>query len=89
MPVITVNGKSVHIQELNKEAAETIVLVHGMFSNLSVYYFNIAPLLATKYHVVLYDLKSHGMSEKALEGYDLESMTNDLFALIEIGRAHV
>jgi esterase len=84
MPVITVNGKSVHIQELNKEAAETIVLVHGMFSNLSVYYFNIAPLLATKYHVVLYDLKSHGMSEKALEGYDLESMTNDLFALMEV-----
>ncbi len=84
MPIITVNGKSVHIQELNKGAAETIVLVHGMFSNLSVYYFNIAPLLATKYHVVLYDLKSHGMSEKALEGYDLESMTNDLFALMEV-----
>jgi esterase len=54
-----------------------------MFSNLSVYYFNIAPLLATKYHVVLYDLKSHGMSEKVLEGYDLESMTNDLIALME------
>lgn len=84
MPIITVNGKSVHIQELNNEATETIVLIHGMFSNLSVYYFNIAPLLATKYHVVLYDLKSHGMSEKALEGYDLKSMTNDLFALMEV-----
>jgi esterase len=84
MPVITVNNKSVHIQELNKGAAETIILVHGMFSNLSVYYFNIAPLLATKYHVVLYDLKSHGMSEKVLEGYDLESMTNDLLALMGV-----
>lgn len=83
MPIVTVNGKSVHIQELNKEATESIVLVHGMFSNLSVYYFSIAPLLATKYHVVLYDLKSHGMSEKALTGYDLESMTNDLLALME------
>jgi len=83
MPILTVNGKSVHIQELNKGAAETIILVHGMFSNLSVYYFNIAPLLATQFHVVLYDLKSHGMSEKVLDGYDLESMTSDLLELME------
>lgn len=83
MPILKVNGKSVHLQELHKGAAETIILVHGMFSNLSVYYFNIAPLLATKYHVVLYDLKSHGMSEKASTGYDLESMTNDLLALMD------
>jgi len=74
----------VHIQELNKTASETVVLVHGMFSNLSVYYFNIAPILATRFHVVLYDLKSHGMSEKTLTGYDLDSMTDDLFALLNI-----
>jgi esterase len=73
----------VHIQELNKEAAETVLLVHGMFSNLSVYYFNIAPVLARDFHVVMYDLKSHGMSEKVAEGYDLESMTDDLLALMD------
>lgn len=83
MPVLRINNKSVHIQELNQNAPETVVLVHGMFSNLSVYYFNIAPILATHFHVVLYDLKSHGMSEKTLSGYDLESMTNDLKYLID------
>ena len=82
MPILTINNKSVHIQELNESAPETIVLVHGMFSNLSVYYFNIAPILATQFHVVLYDLKSHGMSEKMMTGYDLDSMTDDLFALM-------
>jgi len=82
MPILAINNKSVHIQELNKSAPETIVLVHGMFSNLSVYYFNIAPILATQFHVVLYDLKSHGMSEKMMTGYDLDSMTDDLFALM-------
>ena len=82
MPILNINHQSVHIQELNQNAPETIVLVHGMFSNLSVYYFNIAPILATRFHVVLYDLKSHGMSEKTLTGYDLDSMTDDLFALI-------
>ena len=83
MPVIKVKGTDVHIQELNKGARETILLIHGMFSNLSVYYFNIAPILAKTFHVVIYDLKSHGMSGKAKEGYDLNSMTDDLLALME------
>lgn len=83
MPVIDINQKGVHIQELNKGAAETVVMVHGMFSNLSVYYFNIAPVLATRFHVVLYDLKSHGMSERVADGYDLNNMADDLLALID------
>lgn len=83
MPVITVNHKQVHIQELNKGAEQTVVLIHGMFSNLSIYYFNIAPVLAKKFHVVMYDLKSHGMSERFTDGYDLESMSSDLLALMD------
>jgi esterase len=83
MPTIKVNNRDVHIQELNKGAAETVLLLHGMFSNLSVYYFNIAPLLAEHFHVVMYDLKSHGLSERVLHGYDLETMTDDLYALME------
>ncbi len=83
MPVIPVNNRNVHIQEWNKGAAETVVLVHGMFSNLSIYYFSIAPLLAKAFHVVLYDLKSHGKSERVATGYDLESMSDDLIALLD------
>lgn len=83
MPVIQIKGKGVHIQELNKGAAETVVMVHGMFSNLSVYFFNIAPVLAQHFHVVLYDLKSHGMSERVATGYDLQTMTDDLLALMD------
>ncbi|NQD72528.1 alpha/beta fold hydrolase [Sphingobacterium shayense] len=83
MPIIKVKGREVHIQELNKEAKQTVVLIHGMFSNLSIYYFNIAPILAKRYHVVMYDLKSHGMSERALTGYDLKSMSYDLLDLLD------
>lgn len=83
MPVINVETRAVHVQELNKGAAETVLLVHGMFSNLSIYYFNIAPILAKHFHVVMYDLKSHGMSEKIADGYDLNSMTDDLSALLD------
>lgn len=83
MPVIKVKNKNVHIQEFNKGARETIVLIHGMFSNLSVYYFNIAPVLAQSFHVVMYDMKSHGMSGRCEYGYDLQSMTDDLRDLMD------
>lgn len=84
MPVITVDNRQVHIQELNKGAEHTVVLIHGMFSNLSIYYFNIAPILAKHFHVVMYDLKSHGMSERFPDGYDLESMSSDVLALLDV-----
>ncbi|MGO3807289.1 MAG: alpha/beta fold hydrolase, partial [Sphingobacterium sp.] len=83
MPIIKVKQKEVHIQELNKTATDTVVLLHGMFSNLSLYYFNIAPILAGRYHVVMYDLKSHGMSGRVADGYDLESMSTDLLDLLD------
>src|ERR1700753_2900134 len=84
MPVIKIREREVHYQELNKGAARSVVLVHGMLGNLAVYYFRIAPLLAEYFHVVLYDLKSHGLSEKVRDGYDLDSMSDDLFGLMEV-----
>lgn len=92
MPIISVNDKKVHIQELNKGAEQTVVLIHGMFSNLSIYYFNIAPILAKHFHVVMFDLKSHGMSERFTDGYDLENMSSDVLALMDalhIEKAHL
>jgi esterase len=83
MPVINLPNVRLHVQELNSEAQETIIMVHGMFSNLAVYYFNIAPMLAKHFRVVLFDMKGHGMSEKVQTGYDLTSMTNDLRDLMD------
>lgn len=83
MPQIKIRDRDVHIQELNRGTAQTVVLIHGMFSNLSVYYFKIAPLLAARFHVVMYDLKSHGLSSKVGAGYRFDAMTADLIDLLD------
>lgn len=83
MPKIQVNNTQLHYLEMNPEAQETVVMVHGMMTNLSVFYFKIAPLLAQHYRVVLYDLRSHGMSDWAEEGYSLKAMSADLIALMD------
>ena len=85
MPVINVKGQGVHVIEMNRGAAESILLIHGMFSSLSLYYFHIAPALAKQFHVILYDLKSHGMSERVKgNGYDLKTMAAELVDLMDV-----
>ncbi|WP_257667606.1 alpha/beta fold hydrolase [Parapedobacter tibetensis] len=83
MPVIKVNGLAIHMQELNPQGTLTVVLIHGMFSNLSVYYFNIAALLAQHFHVLMYDLRSHGLSEEVNSGYGLADMSDDFKGLLD------
>ena len=82
MPVLNVNGHMVHFQELNAPGKDTILMIHGMLGNLSVYYYKIAPLLARNFRVIMYDLKSHGMSERVPAGYDLGSMAEDTLGII-------
>lgn len=83
MSVIQVNNRGVHVLEMNRGASQTILMVHGMFSNMAVFYFNIAPVLANHFHIVLYDLKSHGLSERTNEGYGLAPMSEDLIAIMD------
>lgn len=84
MAFIKINQLNINCIELNNTAPETIVMIHGMFTNMSVFYFKIAPKLAEKYHIVLYDMRGHGLSEIASSGYDLQSMSNDLGELLNV-----
>ncbi|MHA4809436.1 alpha/beta fold hydrolase [Flavitalea flava] len=83
MPILDIHRTGVHFLEMNKGASRPVLMIHGMFSNLALYYFKIAPLIAQDFHVVLYDLKSHGLSDRVAKGYDLHSMTDDLLALMD------
>jgi pimeloyl-ACP methyl ester carboxylesterase len=83
MPFVKIKNININYLELNSEADETILMLHGMFSNLAIFYINIAPKLAEKFHVVLYDFKGHGMSEVPKSGYDLRSMAEEMLELIE------
>lgn len=92
MQKIKIRGVELNVTELNRGAPETLVMIHGMFTNMSVFYLKIAPILACKYHVILYDLRSHGLSEWVDEGYTLHSMTEDMVAVMDtlgITKAHL
>lgn len=70
------------MQELGEEGP-LLVLVHPFTYSLAVWYFTVAPLLARSCRVILYDLRGHGRSEFAPEGYDLRTLGTDLRALLD------
>lgn len=92
MAIITVNNVKFHVQELNPSGSQTIVMVSGMVSTLAQWYFTLAPVLAKKYHVLMFDLRGHGKTEKVIYGYDLTTIASDVIGLMDskkIARAHI
>jgi len=82
MPYLTANGLRLHVQHLGHPTAPPVVMVHGMLSgSLASWYFGLAPVVAESRHVVLYDQRGHGLSERPLRGYTLTELAADLDAL--------
>lgn len=80
---VVANGISFHTQHLGEGARPPVVMVHGLLlGTLATWYFTAAPALAAERHVMLYDLRGHGKSERAREGYDVKTMSADLAALL-------
>lgn len=82
MAEVTLNGIRHHVQRLGDGAP--VVFLHGLvMDNLSSWYFTVATQVARHHRAVLYDLRGHGRSERAMHGYGLEQLSDDLIALIE------
>lgn len=93
MPLIQIKEDlRLNVEIMNPDGCETVVMVHGMFGNLSHFYLTLAPFISKRYKVVIFDLKSHGRSDRAEYGYDLKSLAEDVRALmdsLEIDKAHL
>src|SRR5512139_3132742 len=77
---IKVNGIDLYYEQYGK--GEPIVFSHGWLDNGSVWKPQ-ADALARDHTVVLYDLRGHGKSEKPQDDYSIQTMANDLGALVK------
>jgi pimeloyl-ACP methyl ester carboxylesterase len=80
VPHLTVNGVSLHYQQVGEGA--DVVLLHALTSNLAVWLFiNLVDTLARDYHVTAYDLRGHGLSAVTPAGYTAADMAEDFRGL--------
>ncbi|MFF6978997.1 SDR family oxidoreductase [Streptomyces sp. NPDC008343] len=83
------------VAELGDPGRPTVMLVHGYPDSKEVW-SEVAPRLADRFHVVLYDVRGHGRSTapKPLRGgFTLEKLTDDFLAVADAvspgGRVHL
>ncbi len=83
MSEVTANGVRIHVQHLST-GSPTVVFIHGlMMDNLSSWYYTMAPAMAQRAGVCLYDLRGHGLSECPPTGYSVENQAKDLIGVLD------
>ncbi|HEV7859845.1 MAG TPA: alpha/beta hydrolase [Pyrinomonadaceae bacterium] len=90
MPKAVINGINMHYQYGGQ--GPTIVLVHGLATNLAFWYLAVFSVLRKNYRVIVYDLRGHGYSDMPPHGYTSADQAVDLDALLdhlEVERAHI
>jgi pimeloyl-ACP methyl ester carboxylesterase len=90
MPRGAIGNLTMHYQQVGK--GPDLVLIHGLCSNLALWYLSIVPRLADSFRITVYDLRGHGLSQVAPSGYRAVDLADDLKALIDhlnIETAHI
>lgn len=82
MPLIAAAGRTFHVQRLG--SGPPVVLIHGLvIGNLATWFFGVAPRLAHRRAVLLYDQRGHGLSAPAESGFDLATSSADLGSVLD------
>jgi pimeloyl-ACP methyl ester carboxylesterase len=78
---IGVNGLTLRVREWPSDGPP-IVLLHGLSSNSRIW-DDVARRLAARYHVVAFDQRGHGLSDRSIDGYTFDRVVGDLEGVIK------
>ncbi len=81
MPDIDLNGARYHYSASGDEQDETIVFAHGLLWSGRMFDAQVAAL-KQHYRCIAFDFRGQGQSEVTTDGYDLETLTQDVFQLL-------
>lgn len=87
---VKVNGVAIEVNQYPRNG-ETIVFLHFSGGNLAQWN-GIVPYFMDQYHLVTLDLRGHGKTEKAANGYTLDNMAMDIIHVmnqLNIDKAHI
>lgn len=87
---IKTNGINVQVYEYGNESGEAILFLHPQGSSTKIW-GKLVPMFEKDYHIILMDLRGHGESDKATEGYDIRTQCKDIKNILqklEIQKAH-
>ena len=88
---LTVNGLGLHVQQSGPRHAETVLLLHSLGTQAAIWE-STAEALSSRYRIICPDLRGHGLSDVTPGPYSVESLADDMLALLDalsVAEAHV
>lgn len=77
------DGAKIAVEDINREAHKTVVLVHGWPIRKEMYEYQKNLLLDKGYRVVSYDIRGFGNSSVPKSGYHYNQLATDLYCVID------
>ncbi|SFQ02829.1 Pimeloyl-ACP methyl ester carboxylesterase [Nitrosomonas cryotolerans] len=81
MPRKKINGTMLHYEE-SGTGPETVIFAHGLLWNNRLFDSQVA-MLKDHFRCITFDFRGQGQSAVAESGYDMDTLTDDVVALIE------
>jgi non-heme chloroperoxidase len=79
----TQTGEEVELHYADLGKGQPVVLIHGWPLSMEMWEYQIADLVESGYRVIKYDRRGFGKSSKPWNGYDYDSLTEDLKAVMD------
>ena len=83
--VETADGVNLHVRAYGE--GRDVVLIHGWPLSHVMWEYQVAPLVEAGNRVIMYDRRGFGMSEQPYDGYDYDTMSDDLKAVMDATNA--
>ena len=80
---VVVAGRPVDVCEIGPADGQPIVWIHGLSGGWQSWLENLPVLAAAGFRVISYDRRGFGRSDKPKSGYDYDTLTDDLQAILE------
>ena len=77
------DGAKIAVEDINRDAHKTVVLVHGWPIRKEMYEYQKNILLDRGYRVVSYDIRGFGNSSVPKSGYNYNQLATDLYCVID------
>lgn len=79
---IDCSGICLHIVEAGVDSSPALVLLHGIWDRWEAWQ-PVIPALATRFHLIIPELRGHGRSAKQESGYELADYAGDIRRLMD------
>lgn len=75
------DGADLFVEELGPESDKAVVFLHGSALRTDLWHYQMASL--DDHHLVMYDLRGHGLSDRGEEDFSIVTLSEDLIEVLD------